>query len=229
MAVGMERSGNSGTPQAVVFDMDGVLVDSEPMHHEAVRVALAPEGVQVRDEDLLPYRGQRHEAAFTALKERFGLSLGVEEYLHRVGEALLERFAAGVQARPGVHAVLSRLREGGYRLAVATSTPRRWAQPLLERIGVLPWLDSVVTGEEVVHGKPAPDIFLLAAQRLGVVPAACVVVEDAVAGVRAARAAGMRVIALATPEVPPQALGEADRIIEDFGAFPWELFPPRRS
>ena len=201
---------------AFVFDMDGVLVDSERPFLRTLHALLSEAGV-VHDRDGLRHLcGQPAPALRAFLLERFG---GDETATAAFGEryqAAKRRFLENdeIQVMPGAHEVLATLRERGTSLAVATSTYRDAALVRLARYDLARWFDDVVTGDQVANGKPAPDIFLLAAERLRVDPRACIAVEDSVAGVQAARDAGMTVFAVAHTFQPGE-LGQAHRVFAD--------------
>jgi HAD superfamily hydrolase (TIGR01509 family) len=129
-------------------------------------------------------------------KKAFGLSVPTEEMMRRRGEIATEFFANRIGLFPNVKEVLAKLRQMRLHLAVATSSVGASARPFLDRHQLTKFFEVIVTGEEVEHGKPAPDIYLCAAEKLGVSAQSCVVVEDALAGVAAAKAANMRVAAI---------------------------------
>ena len=148
------------------------------------------------------------------MAEKYHFPLDVPQAKKRTYEIYLDLVPTQLEAFPGVHALVKTCRQAGLRMAVASGTDRIKAIASLQKIG-LPedvW-DTVVTGEQVQRNKPAPDIFLITAQKLGIAPAACVVLEDSVNGVQAARAAGMRCVAVAHT-FPADRLQEADVLRE---------------
>jgi len=194
--------------QAVIFDMDGVLTDSEPVINEAAIRGLREYGVSPDPEDFSPFVGMGEDRYIGGVAEKHGLAYRVE-MKRRVYEIYLEILPDLLRSFPGVHELLACLRGREVALAVASSADRIKVAANLRGIGVeLGWFGAVITGEDVVARKPAPDIFLAAAAGLGVPPAACCVVEDALSGVAAAKAAGMRCVAVAT-SFPVAALREA--------------------
>lgn len=214
--------------RAVIFDMDGLLLDSE-----RVAVSLFAEAAETLD---LPWR---HEVglAMVGLNSRdsdavIRRELGDDYPVLQLREAFGERYEAAIAARriplkPGVNEVFDRLDAIGLPRAVATSTRRSRALPKLDAVGLLSRVHTVVCGDEVARGKPAPDIFLAAARALGVAPADCLVLEDSNAGVRGALAAGMRPVMipdLLQPDDDVLAAGvplreNLHRIAELFGEF----------
>jgi len=181
---------------AVIFDLDGVLADSEPWWNQIDAKLLAEYGVTYRGEYHRNVVGVSYRLAVEFYKKAFGLSVPTEEMMRRRGEIATEFFADRVGLFPGVKKVLEELRQMKLHLAVATSSVSASARPFLDRHQLTRFFEVIVTGDEVEHGKPAPDIYLCAAEHLGIPAHACLVVEDALAGVAAARAANMRVVAI---------------------------------
>ncbi len=181
---------------AIVFDLDGTLIDSEPIGQRALDIFLARYGITPPPGFIHRLVGRRaHDNAMLMLAE-FALPLSVEEIIleqRHLTNTLVEQ---EVVTLPGAESLLRALRERGIRMAVATSSQRPYLAMILAKFGWLDVFDATVTGEEVTHGKPAPDIFLRAAELLGVSPTRCVVVEDAPHGVAAGLAAGATVIAI---------------------------------
>jgi len=182
--------------RSVIFDLDGVLADSEPWWNEIDAKLLAEYGVTYRGEYHRNVLGVSYRLACEFYKKTFGLSASVEELMRRRGEIATEFFANRIGLFPSVKPVLKELRQMNLRLAVATSSVSASARPFLARHELTGFLDVVVTGEEVERGKPAPDIYLCAAEKLCVPADACLVVEDALSGIAAAKAANMRVAAI---------------------------------
>lgn len=196
--------------RAVIFDMDGVLTDSEPLINAAAIQMFQEKGLIVQPEDFLPFVGTGEERYVGGVAEKYNFPLDAAAGKQRTYEIYLDFVTSHLEAFPGVHELISTCRQAGLRLAVASSADRIKVVANLQKIElpVESW-DAVVTGENVQHKKPAPDIFLLAAQNLGVMPAECVVVEDAVNGIQAAKAAGMLCVAVAQT-LPAHLLSEAD-------------------
>jgi HAD superfamily hydrolase (TIGR01509 family) len=194
--------------QAVIFDMDGVLVDSEPVITKAAMLALAEYGVQAAAEDFHPFTGMGEDRFIGGVAQQHGVTYQLE-MKRRTYEIYLKIVDAEIGTYPGIPALLAALRERGLKTAVASSADAVKVRANLPAAGIDPSLfDVLCSGEDVARKKPEPDIFLLAAERLGVPPQACVVVEDALSGVQAARAADMRCVAVAT-SFPPERLTEA--------------------
>jgi HAD superfamily hydrolase (TIGR01509 family) len=181
---------------AIIFDLDGVLADSEPWWSEIDAKLLAERGVTYRGEYHQNVVGVSYRLAVEFYKKAFGLSVPNEEMMRRRGEIATEFFADRVDVFPNVKEVLGKLRQLKLHLAVATSSVSASARPFLDRHQLTGFFEVIVTGEEVKDGKPAPDIYLFAADKLGIRVDACLVVEDALLGVAAAKAANMRVVAI---------------------------------
>jgi HAD superfamily hydrolase (TIGR01509 family) len=182
--------------RSIIFDLDGVLADSEPGWNQIDAKLLADYGVKYRGEYHQNVVGVSYRLAVEFYKKAFGLSVPTEEMMRRRGEIATEFFADRVGLFPHVKKVLEELRQMKLHLAVATSSVSASARPFLDRHQLTGFFEVIVTGEEVERGKPAPDIYLGAADKLGIPADACLVVEDALPGVAAAKAANMRVAAI---------------------------------
>jgi beta-phosphoglucomutase len=175
--------------------MDGTLVDSRALHWRSWQEALAPEGVHVTERDFLETFGRRNDAIL-----RLWLGAGASpDRVGRVGDAKEVAYRRmvveeGLDALPGAADWVRRLGAAGWRQAIASSAPRLNVEVVLRVLGLEALFAALVAAEDVRHGKPDPDVFLTAAERLAVTPARCVVVEDAEHGIEAARRGGMRSI-----------------------------------
>jgi mannitol-1-/sugar-/sorbitol-6-/2-deoxyglucose-6-phosphatase len=181
---------------AVIFDLDGVLADSEPWWNHIDAKLLADYGVNYRGEYHRNVLGVSYRLAVEFYKDAFHIAAPVEELMRRRGEIAADFFANRVDLFPCAKTTLEQLREMKLHLAVATSSVSGSACPFLDRTGIRSFFGVVVTGDEVQRGKPHPDIYLRTAKTLGIVPEACLVIEDALAGVTAAKAANIRVAAI---------------------------------
>lgn len=199
-----------GKIRAVIFDMDGVLVNSEPLINAAAVAMFKEKGLPVQPEDFLPFVGAGEDRYIGGVAERYGFALDIPSAKKRTYEIYLDLVASQLQAFPGVPELILACRDTGLLIAVASSSDEIKVRASLEKIGFPPtFWDAVITGNDVKNKKPAPDIFLSAAERLGADAYECVVVEDAVHGVQAALAAGMRCVAVAQ-SFPADALRDAD-------------------
>ena len=192
-------------PQAVLFDMDGLMIDSERALLETWREAARAEAIDADDALWLGMVGVHERSCFAMLVDAYG-----EDAATRLRDAndrlYAERVAAGLPCKHGLFELLDLLEAHAIPKAVATSTPRERALTKLAACGLLPRFPVVITGSDVEHPKPAPDIYLLAARELGVDPAQCLVLEDSEPGVRAALAAGATPIQVPDLVAPGEAL-----------------------
>lgn len=200
---------------AIIFDMDGTLADSTRADYLAWKRLFAEFELPLSYEDYIPLLGIK--SAVVAAKY---LPLGNEE---RIKEALARKLVyfreimeeEGVPAIPHANTFLESVRREPVKIALATSSREAKMRMVMDRLGFLPFFDAIVTGEEVANSKPHPDVFLLAARKLNVDPRKCLVFEDAVLGVQAAKNAGMTCIALEADHTRGM-LGQADRVIPTF-------------
>jgi beta-phosphoglucomutase len=200
------------TVQAVIFDMDGVLTDSEPLINAAAMEMFREKGLAVRPEDFIPFVGAGENRYIGGVAEKYNFPLDILAAKKRTYEIYLDLVPKRLEAFPGAQPVVNACRLAGLRTAVASSADRIKIEANLRRIGLPPesW-DAIVTGEDVARTKPNPDIFLAAARLLNLTPDECAVVEDAPNGIQAAKAAGMRCIAVAQT-FPAAKLTAADLI-----------------
>jgi HAD superfamily hydrolase (TIGR01509 family) len=177
--------------------MDGVLVDSEEFIARAAQMMFAEHGLRVKQEDFEPFVGMGENRYIGGVAEKYGFMGDIRELKRRTYDIYLEIIKGRLRPLPGVFSFISECRKKGLRLAVASSADERKVRGNLEEIGLgFDKFDAVICGEDVEHKKPASDIFLLAAKRIGVEPARCLVVEDAPSGVKAAKAAGAKCLAI---------------------------------
>ncbi|MDR3707109.1 MAG: HAD family phosphatase [Capsulimonadaceae bacterium] len=216
-------------PEAIIFDFDGTLTDTMPLHIEAWIALLHDNGLDITVDDYWAsgVAGRADDAVMHFLgkgmgREQAAILADQKEFLYRV-------IARG-RLTPVKSAIefLTRLREQGYRLGMATSSGARNVAFQLAELDMARFFEVVVTADEVKHGKPAPDIFLLTAQKLGVDPARCVAFEDSRPGIASAHRAGMPVIAVSTAH-PASELADrpgVEFVIEDFDDERLGLFQP---
>jgi HAD superfamily hydrolase (TIGR01509 family) len=208
--------------RSVIFDLDGVLADSEPWWNEIDAKLLGEYGVAYRGEYHRNVLGVSYRLAVEFYKQAFGVSAPVEELVRRRGEIAAEFFANCVGLFPSARATLEQLRAMDLRLAVATSSVSASARPFLNRQGLTSFFDVIITGDEIERGKPDPDIYLRAGEKLSIPADACLVIEDALSGVAAAKAAKMRVAAIPDRRfVDPVAYEkQADYLLQNLSEIP---------
>jgi HAD superfamily hydrolase (TIGR01509 family) len=212
---------------AVIFDMDGVLADSEPIHLATANRVLAPFQVRITAEENQDYLGLDEPTFWFKVVERHNLEadpglLGAQRV-----ESVVEEIRNGILPLPGVPELVTGLVMRGLDLAVASSSPRAVVDAVLKELGLRRTFKTAISGDQVAKGKPEPDIFLLAAQELGVPPDRCMVIEDSPMGLSAARRAGMFTVAVQNRYNLDLDLSEADRIFSGLDHFDWSLLDER--
>ncbi len=205
--------------QAVIFDMDGVVTDSEPLYAAAVNAALAEEGISISREDHLAIMGSSIDYTWEWVIAKFNLDHGLDYWKARYDKAVLRLLSEGAEPMPGIYRLLDRLEEAGVKIGLATSSQRHWVEAGLGGPGLAGGFGSVASCEMARNAKPAPDLYLLAADGLGVPPEACLAIEDTPRGIQAAKAAGMVTIALRNEAMPPMDLSAADHVSDSLEQF----------
>ncbi|GAC1471933.1 MAG: beta-phosphoglucomutase [Ktedonobacteraceae bacterium] len=199
--------------RAIIWDLDGVIIDSAEEHRLAWYRMAQEEGLPFNDEQFAATFGMRNDRIFPLLWGPMP-----EERIKKLSERKEAYFREFVREKvgplPGAIELLTALRAAGYAQALASSTPIKNIEVISEKLHLGNYLSALVSGESVPHGKPAPDVFLKAAAELSVEPAYCLVIEDAVAGVEAAHAGGMRCIAVAGQRDLP-GLRAAEPMVKD--------------
>lgn len=204
--------------KAIIFDMDGVLVDSEPLHHFSGKQVFSRLGIVISDEEYQTFTGTSSHHMWEIIRQRYGLNQCLQDLVDMSRANFFNCLLADetLTALDGVNALLSDLQQSGFKLAVASSSPLRVIEHIVERFGFDKFFTVLVTGDDVENSKPAPDIFLLAAKLLGVSPDQCVVMEDSYNGVTAAKNAGMKCIGFRNSNSGNQDLGQADVVIGQY-------------
>ncbi len=203
--------------KAVIWDMDGVIVDTAPYHFNAWRDIFRKRGVEFTETDFRRNFGQRND---TIIRNTLGENVSQNE-IDAIAEEkernFRKRVRQSIKPLPGAIKLMESLTEHGFKMALASSAPMENIRLLTEGLGINNHFQAIVSGKDVAEGKPSPQGFLLAARRLDVEPEACIVIEDAVAGVTAAKRAGMRCIAV-TNTHPRERLAEADLVVDTLEA-----------
>jgi len=192
--------------RAVIFDMDGTLLDTEAEHRRVMAQAADALGWPFAEEVQLAMIGIHRDANRAMLVDRFGADFPLEQFYADSDRLFEEALETAIPMRPGVEPLLQQLAAAGVPMAVATSTEAPYAQQRLQKAGLLDYFDTVVTRNDVDLPKPHPQPYLLAARRLGVDPAQAIAVEDSYAGVRSAAAAGMATVMV--PDLLPPTEAE---------------------
>jgi HAD superfamily hydrolase (TIGR01509 family) len=199
---------------AVVFDMDGVLLDSEQVWNEVKRSLVLDWGGRWRDEAAVDMMGMSSPEWSAYIAERLAVDRPAPEIDEAVVDRMRARYASGLPVIPGAVEAVERL-AAVWPLGLASSSNRVLIDEALDTTGLVGYFATTVSSEEVPRGKPAPDVYLQAARNLGVDPASAAAVEDSAAGIRAASSAGMRVVAIPNPHYPPpsDAVALADVVL----------------
>jgi HAD superfamily hydrolase (TIGR01509 family) len=182
--------------QAIIFDMDGLMVDSEPLSRRAWDQVLQAHGHQMTDDVYRQIIGRRTQQSAQIILNAYPLPMTASELAVLKTDNFHKIRAQGIPAMPGLMALQAVIKERQIPWAVATSSPHDHAEIILAQLGLTNTCRAIAAGNEVEHGKPAPDIYLLAAERLGIDPTLCLALEDSEPGCQAAAAAGMKAIAI---------------------------------
>jgi HAD superfamily hydrolase (TIGR01509 family) len=196
--------------RAGIFDMDGVLLDSEPLHHRAINTILADEGrAGLSLAEYSPYLGMTDVDTWDDLICRLELEQPVSFYRDRFDTVIVDQYVRHATIAVGARELLRSLMASGLPLAVASSSRATWVETCLKALGIRHYFDVVVGGDMVARGKPDPEIYLLAAHLLGIPPRECFAVEDSPKGIAAAVSAGMLTVAVATSYTENERTGTA--------------------
>jgi HAD superfamily hydrolase (TIGR01509 family) len=210
--------------KGILFDMDGVLLDSEHLTSQAAINYFAKKGFQVKHEDFIPFYGTGEKGFFGGVATKYGIPYNnalEADLIYREYEKLAE---GEIGPLPGVVEFIGICKNKNLKMAVATSAGRLKMDINLKLLGFdSNTFDALVCGSDIENNKPHPEIFITAAQKLGLKPEECLVVEDAPSGVKAGKAAGAKCLALTT-SVSKEGLSEADWIIIDLSEYPQEIF-----
>jgi HAD superfamily hydrolase (TIGR01509 family) len=200
--------------KAILFDLDGLMVDSEPHSLASWEAVLKERGVTLDQPTIDSILGQRIDATARTLIDQYHLPDTVQGLADAKTEYQITHLDGNVKPKPGLIELLDEIDRRGLKKAVASSGIRRYVEAVLRVNGLLDRFSVIITGDQVAHGKPAPDVFLAAARALHVEPQHCLVLEDAPAGVQAAKTAGMRCLAVPDHSVAQLDLSQADRVVK---------------
>ena len=203
--------------KAVIFDMDGVLVNSQQMHYKTDMAVLVKAGYPAKLSDVTPYAGISNPDRWPKYKESLKLKPSVETLIEWQTKMIDEIFEnSDLETLPGMPELLSHIAKKGLPAAVGSASQPALIDLVLKKLNIAHYFNALVSCEDVKQGKPAPDVFLRAAEKLGIAPEYCVVVEDAPAGVQAAKNAGMACIAFRSPHTLAQDFSQADYLVDHF-------------
>jgi HAD superfamily hydrolase (TIGR01509 family) len=215
--------------KAVIFDMDGVMIDSEPLWEKTERILLAKRNIDYSPEYRDMIVGLNQKDSGKLLKDTFSLEESVDEIISERVDILTAIYEKELELVSALSPLLETLRQRRYMLAVASSSPLRVINFVLDMFSLHGYFDAVVSGECTENGKPHPDIYLHAAERLGVDPSECVAIEDSINGVRSATAAGMYCIAIPDKRLSREPFKSAHLILESMEELRPELLDTLRS
>jgi beta-phosphoglucomutase len=206
--------------KAVLFDMDGVLLDSEEFINRAGVEMFREKGFEVNPEDFLSFTGMGEDRYLGGVAEKYSIPFNVNIDKKRTYEIYGDLVHNNIDPLPGVIEFIEKCKLKGLKIAVATSADQVKMEINLKEIKLpVSTFDATINGLEIKNKKPAPDVFLKAAERIGADPSTCLVVEDAVSGVKAGKSAGAKVLALTTT-FSAEELSHADWIAEDLSEAP---------
>lgn len=210
--------------KAIIFDMDGVLINSTKYIWKSFNKILGEEGVFIDDKSIKKYLGFSLRDKLKLWKKDYGIKeYDLEEFSKRAGELEFSYYRHRLGENENLKTLLKELKGKGFKLAVATSSLRWRAEKILDLLGIKDYFEVIITAEDIEKHKPNPEIFLKVAKKLNVKPKNCVVIEDAASGIEAAKRGEMKVIALLTKFQGKEDLKEADLIIKHLDELNWKL------
>lgn len=213
--------------KAVIFDMDGVIIDSEPIHLKLEQKLLKELGVDMTKEEYNGYIGTTAHYMWEVIRKKHGLNKDVNDLVKMDREAYYKHLVSKeseVMLINGIKEFIKELRENNIKLAIASSSPFNVIKAVVKIFQLEEYFDVLVTGDFVEKSKPEPDIFLYAAEKLGVSPEDCIVVEDSHNGVIAAKKAGMKCVGYVNPSSGNQDIAKADLKVDSINKLSYERF-----
>ncbi|NMB09533.1 MAG: HAD family phosphatase [Tissierellia bacterium] len=208
--------------KAIIFDMDGVIIDSEPLHFKIERELLEELGGKITEEEHNTFVGTTDYHMWSTFKKQFNIKLSVEEIINIKRKRFIENIH-NINLVDNFWDFLMKVYNANYILGLASSNNRKTVDLIVEKFNLDKYFKIAMSGEDVKCGKPDPEIFLKTAEKLGVSPSHCVVIEDAENGVIAAKSAGMKCIGLKSSNSGEQDLSKADLVINNFNKLDLEM------
>ncbi|MFY9152691.1 MAG: HAD family phosphatase [Prolixibacteraceae bacterium] len=204
--------------EAIIFDMDGVLVDSEPINSEIEKRQFLLNNLSISEEEHQQYLGVSSEKMWKEIAQKHELNLPVDRLIEQNKTESLRYFSEldEIPVMPGLINFLKKLQDKNFPMAVASSADPEIIEIILNKTGIRKYFQETVSAKEAGKSKPEPDIFFLAAQKLGANPNFCLVIEDSENGIEAAHRARMRVIAYQGPNANPAKQKEADAVVKSY-------------
>lgn len=201
--------------KCVIFDMDGVIIDSEPIHQECERKIFKLLGINILEEVHNALVGATDEAMWRSIETEYDLPINISEIIQLKKSLYMEYLKREVYIKPipYISELIADLYNNGFSLALASSSPHEQIDYILNDFGIKPFFHTIISGEDIYEGKPHPEIFLKASESVGVDPSRCVVIEDSYNGVMAAKSARMKCIGFVNPTSGTQDLSKADKIV----------------
>jgi HAD superfamily hydrolase (TIGR01509 family) len=208
------RDNEMNTIEAIIFDLDGLMIDSEPLARQAWSRVLESYHVHLDNETFSRMIGLRLEESSKLVRDIFNLDASPSELAELEQRNMSRIMARGIPTMPGLDRLLSEIAGRGIPWAIATSSRRSYAISVLDHMVILNECQAIAAGDEVASGKPAPDVYLLAAQRIGIDASRCLALEDSVPGIKAAASAGMKTVAVPNGDTSPMDFADADYIYD---------------
>jgi len=202
---------------AIIFDMDGVLIDSQPLHYEIDIRVLTACGYPASLSTVTPYTGISNPDRWPRYKTDLGLTESVEQLIKMAEQAMRDVFSqADIAAIDGIPGLLQGIKKMGLHCGVASASSHELIQMVLSRTGIAKYFDAITSGEDVSVSKPAPDIYLRAAEKAATLTTMCIAIEDAPVGILSAKNAGITCIAYTNPNTYGQVFTHADYVLTHF-------------
>ena len=202
--------------KAFIFDMDGVIIDSEPIHRKVHKEIMNNLGIDISIEELALYAGATNEYIFTKLKEKYFIKETVSELMEYKSKLIIKKIKEEkIEPINGIRELLNALKSNNIKIAIGSSSPINLIETVIEKFKLQHIFNCIVSGEEVKRSKPYPDVYIEVSKKLAISKENCIVVEDSCNGVKAAKSAGMKCIGFCNVNSGNQDLKKADIIIDE--------------